>query len=1166
MRIAPVAVSLCLALSAAGCGDRGTRPAASGDAHGRVARVETTSGIPPQHLDSVIALFNRGVALMERSQPAEAARAFDQAVRLAPRWTTGRVNLGIALLNTQEEAQLARSGAEFRRVIAEQPGNPFAHYALGMLLKHVANFEDARREFECVLETDPGDPDAHYQVGTLVADTDPEAAIRHFEKTLERLPHHEAACYRLQSLLRAAGREDEASAVLSQFEALKASGAGVASVMRYGEMGRYAEVVRNLGPPPASAEREVIPGYTDQAAVAKLALAGAGSAGWPGEALGAGAAAFGPGVACADVDGDSDLDLYLTGTGPGHGVLCLNERGRFVPASDTGIDGRNAIGAYFGDYDGDGDPDLYLTCVGPNRLYRNDGRGRFRDVTAATGTAGGDELSVGAAWADADHDGDLDLYVANFAHAVRGIAGRPGARNALWRNNGNGTFTDVAVAAGLDCGEAPSTSVLFFDADGDRDLDLYVIQWNAPDRIFLNDRVGRYTDATRRFPELADVAPGLGVVPADLDQDGRQDLLLLRGRMPPRLMLQVERGRYVEDLAFAGAVRGMGAVGGLVGDLDLDGDPDLVLLDAAGPTGIAHRILMNRGGGRFAAPVALGPERSLPDARGAVAVDLDGDGSLELLVSRSGAPAELWRAPRPRDRRWLEVATIRGGAGTGLWPEPEAVGLAVEVKTGRGLQSAIVTSSSGYLGSPPARLHFGAGANPRADYVRLEWPDATLQSELDVATDQQMRIAKVARKASSCPVLFSWSGERFEFVTDFLGVGGLGFFVAPGVYAPPDPTEDVRIPPELVKPQAGRYALRVAEPLEEVTYLDELHLLAYDHPRRSEVYPDERFASAPPFPTGRPHAIDRKIFPVAARDDRGHDVLERLLAIDRRQVEPPVDPRFVGYARDHWIELDFGDRLRSLPVGAHPVLFLYGWVEYTYSHVNYAAYQAGITMRPPAIEVPDGRGGWRVAVPDAGFPAGLPRMMTLDLSGLLLRGDARLRLATNMEIYWDQAFIAADAAGPKLAVHVLRLVRAELRPLGYPREYSPDGANPTLYDYQRVDHGARFKSMAGPVTPWGDVRALLHSGDDRFAIMRHGDEIALEFEASRLPEVPQGWTRTLVLHAEGYCKDMDLYTAFPETVEPLPYRSMKNYPPPESAPGATANAGGRVNGRWSSPP
>lgn len=1084
---------------------------------------------PAAQLDRIVRHFNRGVAHMDRLEPAQAVADFESVVAIAPDWPTSHLNLGIALLNVQSDSARTRAEAALRRAADLDPGEPRAHYALGMLLRHASRFDEARTAFERVLQIDPGDADAHYQIGVLLADLDAYAAIGHLEATLARMPHHAPACYRLQGLLRQRGDVERSAELLARFEELQKARAGAAAGMKYGEMGRYAEVVRAFDLPPQESLASELPAYVDVAEASGLRAAAGGEPGSPAWT----ATGFGPGVAVADVDGDGALDVFLTASGPGgRGVLYRGDSGKFVPVPDTRLDGRDAVGAWFGDYDEDGDPDLYLTCTGPNRLYRNDG-GRFTDVTASARVAGEDVTSLGAAWADADHDGDLDLYVANTRRGWRG------AGNTLWRNNGDGTFRETAATAGIGDATAASVGVVFFDADADLDLDLWVLNRDADHAVFLNDRVGRYTDAGASHTALTSAGPALGAALADLDQDGREDLVLAGAGVPPRVILQPEPGRYVVDEAFA-ALAPATAAGVLCGDLDLDGDVDLVLLDAGAPGMLAHRVFRNRGAGRFESAARLGSERAAPRARGAVAADLDGDGMLELLVACAGAPPELWRAPLPPAHHWLTVAPASGTERHGT-----AIGLLVEVKAGRDLQVARIVSASGYLGSTPTRAHFGLGSHAKADYIRLAWPDAQLQSELEVAAGQIWTVHKVKRKASSCPILFSWSGERFDFVTDFLGVGGLGFFVAPGEYAPPDPTEDVRIPPAQVAEHDGQYLLRVAEPLEEVTYLDALHLIVYEHPADWEVYPDERFAVAPPAPTGAPRAVRDKIFPVAARDARGRDALDLLRAADRRSTEPPLDRRFLGFAADHAVEIDFGDRLRGLGDGT--VLVLHGWIEYTYSHINYAAWQAGLALHPVSIEIPDGRGGWRVSMPDVGFPAGLPRAMTVDMTPEVIAAG-KFRLRTNMQIYWDQVFAAANVAGPEVTSRVLHPVGAELRFLGYPREYSPDGAEPTCYDYDRVDQGVPFKGLLGRMTRFGDVRPLLASADDRFVVFGRGEELALAFDAASLPALEPGRRRTLVLHVEGYCKDMDLYTAHPATIEPLPYRGMANYPPPAPHP------------------
>jgi FG-GAP-like repeat/ASPIC and UnbV/Tetratricopeptide repeat len=1144
-------------------------------------------GIPAEHVDTILTHFNKGVGLMDRFQPVKAVKEFEKVVGLAPDWITGRLNFGIALLNAQGDAYYAQAEKELKRVIEAAPKNPYAHFSLGMLLRHLTRFDEARTHFERVVEIDPDDPDAHYQLGYLSIDDDPKTAREHLEKTLAAAPHHESACYRMYGLLRQAGEREKSLELMRRFRALKKTKAGRVSGMKYGEMGRYANIVRAFDFP---ADREgvsdAVPTFADVASEVGLGRPAGGVKGWPGDNLEAirdsGAAAFGPGLAVCDVDGDGSLDVFMTSVPGANGkpagaVLYTNSGGQFTIVEDSGIDGRGAVGAYFGDYDRDGDPDLYLTCAGQNRLYQNQGGKRFSEVTAASGTAGGSALSVGASWADADHDGDLDLYVANFCPWPLAEGQGVGSPNNLWRNNGDGTFVDVAKEAGIDGGNTATMSVLYFDADADHDLDLYLINHRSPNRLFLNDRVGTYTPGGERYSLFEDDGPGFGALIGDVDQNGWEDLLLLRGPMPPRLFSQVSRGRFSEDEAFAGTVEAVGgALGGLLGDLDLDGDLDLLLLATRTTTGkVQSHILMNRGGGRFKKPVAMGGENEQVEARGAIAADFDGNGSLELLVARAAAAPHLLRTAPVASRHWLTVIPKakpddKTEAKTQpQWVHPGGVGVHVEVKTGAHLQVGSLSTSTGYLSSTPLRAHFGLGPYQKGDYVRLVWPDAVLQSELEVAGDRTWRVDKVLRKPSSCPVLFSWDGEHFAYVTDFLGVGGLGFFVSPGCYAPPDPTEDVRIPPELVAEKNGRYLLRVAEPLEEVTYLDKLELRVYDHPAGVEIYPDERFAESEPMPTGRPIAVAEKIFPVAACTDRESSVLDRLRKIDRRCVEPPKDPRFIGYAREHWLELDFGDRLKTLSKDSKLQMCFHGWVEYTYSHVNYAAYQAGLEMKSPSIEVPDGRGGWRTVLPTMGFPAGLPRMMTLDVSQLPIRESGKLRIRSTMEIFWDQIFLAEEAAHPGIVRHVLQPEVAELRHLGYPREYSPDGSDPTQYDYRRIDPGVGFKNLTGYYTRFGDVRPLLRAADDRFVIMGKGEEVVLEFDASKLPQLKKGRRRTLVLHSDGYCKDMDLYTAFPDTVEPLPWHGMKNYPPAEENPRAkelreyrrTWNSR-RVGGRW----
>ncbi|MBC8328247.1 MAG: tetratricopeptide repeat protein, partial [Planctomycetes bacterium] len=210
-----------------GCGEDPPAPAA---------------GIPAEHLDEVARRFNQGIGLMERFQPEAAVQSFEEVVGLAPGWTPGRLNLGIALLNVNDEPSRARAEAELGWVVEREPRNLTALYSLGMLLRHVDRPAEAQALFERVLEADPDDADAHYQLGILAQEDDPAAARLHLERTLELMPHHESACYRLAAPLREAGEPPRARPPLDRFRALHEAEARELAGMKDREKGPHAHL------------------------------------------------------------------------------------------------------------------------------------------------------------------------------------------------------------------------------------------------------------------------------------------------------------------------------------------------------------------------------------------------------------------------------------------------------------------------------------------------------------------------------------------------------------------------------------------------------------------------------------------------------------------------------------------------------------------------------------------------------------------------------------------------------------------------------------------------------------------------------------------------------------------------------------------------------------
>jgi hypothetical protein len=254
-----------------------------------------------------------------------------------------------------------------------------------------------------------------------------------------------------------------------------------------------------------------------------------------------------------------------------------------------------------------------------------------------------------------------------------------------------------------------------------------------------------------------------------------------------------------------------------------------------------------------------------------------------------------------------------------------------------------------------------------------------------------------------------------------------------------------------------------------------------------------------------------------------------------------------------------GPSKEGLPSHKHPanervLLLLTGWTDYAWSSDNVAAAQAGKSMMLPALQVKDMKGEWRTVINDIGIPVGRPQTVTVDLTGKFLSRSREVRIVTNMRILWDQILVDTSVDQTPLNMTRLDPVGAELRWRGFSREITPDDREPFGYDYEQISFASPWKVMPGRYTREGDVRELLTRTDDMFVISRPGDEISLSFDARSLPLVRAGWTRTFLLYADGFSKEMDINSASPDQVSPLPFHGMTKYPyaEPEAYPMTSA--------------
>ncbi len=1027
---------------------------------------------------------NLGKAFYENPTTQErAVEELRQALALAPESRREQLNYGLALLRAGHTAE---GIAALERVQREEPGLPHTWFNLGVAWKQESQYDKALAQFQRMTELAPDEPVSHYNLGYLYKLTGAaDKALAHFERAAALDPNFAAPRFQLWSAYRAAGRAEEAARVKAEFDALKERQKG-AAVAEDVDWSWYAE----LYDPPEERPAE---------APAPVSLA------WEVRELPGRLGPTGGGLAVLDADGDRKPDLLAWGA---DGVRLV--RSGTEPVAASGLEEvRSVVAAAPGDFDDDGLADVCLlgrkepaapaatgegsaTAGVTPTLWRNRG-GRFERLTA--------ELPAGAyahaLWLDFDHDYDLDLLLF-------------GRDSRLLRNQGEAGWSDETARFPFVAGEALEAVAFDLVADS-QGVDVAVAYADRPG-VLYRDRLGGRYEAVE-LPALP--AGARGLLASDVDHDGWTDLLGSVAAPPATSHLVLLLNARSPSGALTAAAEPPHAPPPLaLADLGNRGAADLIAAD-----GIRSAL----GKGSFAAAAGVPP--GFP-ATALAAADFDGDGRVDLAAAGRDGVLRLLRNTTAGGGTWLAVAL------EGVKNPKLAVGAEVEVKAGASYQK------KHYAGVP---LHFGLGARQEVDTVRITWPNGLIQNEPRQAAGKALAFKEAPRLSGSCPMIFTWDGERFVFITDVLGVAPLGASAGDGQYFPVDHDEVIQVPGEALAAVDGGYEVRITEELREVAYLDQVRLLAVDHPEGVEVFTNDKF-KGPPFPEFRLFGVERRIQPLRARDEAGRDVLPRLLARDRAYPDEfPRDPS--GVAALHHLDLDFG---AAAPDG-RALLVLAGWVDWADGSTFLGAAQespGGLVM--PYLQVQDAAGEWRTVIEDMGLPAGKPKTIVVDLTGKFLAGSREVRIVTSLCIYWDEIFLAADAGPPPVEVAEVPAARAELRFRGFSRPViHAERKQPESFDYQTWMPVSMWNPTPGLYTRYGDVRELLAAVDDRMAVMGSGDELRLRFDARALPPLPAGWRRDFLLWVDGWAKDGDANTAFSQTVEPLPFHGMSQYPYPD---------------------
>jgi len=1060
-----------------------------------------------------VRLNNRGVAQMSQQATERAAASFAEAFQKDPRLAQAAINEGIALMAQQklDEAKKALQAA-----LALQPGSAQAWYNLG-LAQHAGNeLELALASFHQAVKIDPRDADSYYFEGVCYQDLKQfDKAIDILHKALKIDPLHASSEFALARALQRSGNTAEAKEHFKSFQHLTGAKIGAPIGLSYGEQGRYSTVT------PVEEHEAVNKTMIPVTMVAQPMVIGKIK---PFTTTG--------GACMMDVTGSRSMDLVLMQSGA-QAIRVLHSKGNGsyedFDAAAAGLKASgHAVACAVGDYDGDGLNDLAVAMDDAVLLFRNLGKGKFQDVTAEAGLQPRNR-PLGITFIDYDHDGDLDLFLTG------GPLKAGDESNVLWRNNGNKTFTEWTEPTGLG-GSGKTSAAILTDFNNDRAVDIAVTGDGPVPLIYVNPREGKYP--TQPLYENAKLPATVGITVLDYNKDGWMDIAVTHAGAPGlSLWRNVEGenhiGRRFErvELPLQGALRGWGLT---PIDIDNDGRIDLaaILETKAGPR---VKVFRNRGDGTFEdVSVALGLDKvKLTAPRGLIAVE--DNGAADLIVTQVNAPPVLLRNVGGNKNHSVRLDL------TGFADNKTAIGAKVEVFASGHWQKWELAGASGYQTQGPPQILVGLGDAEGIDLLRILWPTGVLQDEIDLPRQAVIAMKEVDRRGSSCPVLFAWNGHKYKLVTDVIGAAVVGHWFTPTRRNTPNPGEWIKVDGTQLAAVNGKLSLRFMEPMEEVNYIDQLRLVAVDHPENVEVNPDERFLDDPPFASGRVVASEGARLPVDAWDGEGRDVLDQLSRRDHKFASGFTPLPYDGFANLHTLTLDLGE----VKPGAPLRLLMTGYVNYFSATSLYAAWKAGVKPISPYAEAQLPNGEWQRIADDVGFPAGLERTIVVYLSGKLPAGARRIRLVTNLEIYWDQVLIDNNAEAESHTAEV-PLSTATLHFRGYPKQM--EGASPgdLDYDYDRVSLTGPFQHQRGSYTRMGDVTELLTSIDDRYAIFGSGEEIAAEFDATKLPALASHWKRDYFFYANGFVKDMDWWDASPFTVAQLPFHAMSAYPYPDS--------------------
>lgn len=1052
---------------------------------GRPASTESPAAATQrvQPSEEFLGLMNAGKNYQDQGDATNALAMYLKAGAIIPNDPDLRLNLANCYLLNNEAEKAAREADE---VLKLEPNSAVAYFVKGSAFLRLGRMEEAAKALENVKRIDPGDTATFFQLGTARMGLQQwDEAIKAFQEGIAMDPNrlHTAAHYRLSQSLMRVGRQKEAEQELIQHQAgsdaVGGNGAGGGVFER--SKHTQARVPFKLEQP----EKDGIQVRWVDATQ---------------EVFGDGASEIVGPIGVVDVNRSGWNSLFVLQKDRGFRLL-RNREGHFRPEGTNfpANPGAHYTRMLVGDLLNHRADEVTILGDKGSHVFQVATNGVVKDVSSVSRlntVSATDGLLI-----DLDFTGKLDLVAIS----------TPGNELRLFRQYGPLLFTDITSTSGVPATLKSARQLAMEDWNRDGVLDLIVSRGEGTPLLLEKQRGGKLIP--REMPAWV---PGSVFAAGDFDNDLRPDLAVV--------------GRDKITLCFSGGERQEFAVAGTAGirelmaiDYDNDGWLDLCGL------GDGVRFWRNRGLAGFIEQTReLGLEGLAGKAISEVHfADYDKDCDVDAMVVLAEGGVRYLRNEGANTNALVKVNLVgnrSNSSGLGSKIEIVSGGLRL-IRTVKQLPVEVGVGKAQFLDS--FLVHW------------FNWPQGSAQ--VPFTCNEPLLALELTIQEGSCPYLYAWNGDRYEFITDILGASPLGLPLAEGRYIESDPEEFVWIGTESTfPPKDGLYRVQITEELREVLYLDEAKLVVVDRPAGVEVHPLDKLLPGKPYPPGGIATVGKEQALVRAETLEGLDVTDALRRVDGRRVSPPKMrvPQLRGLAEPHGVVLDFGPLDTRRPW----MLAMNGWLRFGGGMANVAAsHDASLPFPFPVLEAEVEPGKWKPLDVSVGAPAGKTKTILVDLEGKLEPGSRRLRLSQAFEIHWDRIALLEKQPDISTRVTWVSPTLADLHFRGFSALRKLPMDWPLTPEYRDVSPNFYWTiTPGGYCTRYGDVSELVAARDEGLLLLNGGDELSLGFPVEALPPKPPGTVREFFLYTDGWDKDSDFHVATGTTVEPLPFHGMND--------------------------